>query len=369
LTFRTFGTFRTFRSRTQPRNWLTCPSPLAAAPTLTLAVALAVAPPVRAEQQLLRFDWKAPDACPTREQVLAHAEKLLGRAPEKALSEALVLSVEVSGQPGGGFQLVFSSRSATSSATRNVSAESCQELGEAAALLLALTIDPSLKAGAPGAEGAFATESDATTPTPASEPAPAKTTPPTPPATQAQAQAQASSVPPARSQRRHWLGGAELALWNRRLPGVSPGVVLHGGLSGRSWLWLLDAGFFPERHAGVAGSSAGGDLELGSLGTNVGYAFAFSSVRVTPLAGVELDWLHGSGSGVSQPGSADLLLIGFGGGARLGLSVSRSWTVYGQGQLSVLAQRPRFVLDGIGEVFRPEPWGLRFGLGAEWREP
>lgn len=320
----------------------------------------------RAEHERFRFDWKAPDGCPTREQVLAHAEKLLGRAPETALSEALVLAVEVSEKPGGGFQLLFSSRSATSSATRNVSAESCQELGDAAALLLALTIDPNLKTDAPGAEGAFTQDSDATPP-PAPEPTPTKPTPPPP--QPALAEAAAPDLPRTRSEPAHWLGGAELALWNRRLPGVSPGVVVHGGLTGRSWLWLLNVGFFPERHAGVAGSSAGGDLELGSLGTNVGYAFAFGSVRVTPLAGVELDWLHGSGSGVTQPGSADLLLIGFEGGARLGLAISRSWSVYGQGHLSVLAQRPRFVLDGIGEVFRPEPWGLRFGLGAEWREP
>jgi hypothetical protein len=144
---------------------------------------------------------------------------------------------------------------------------------------------------------------------------------------------------------------------------------VHGGLSRRSWLWLVNIGFFPERHAGIAGASAGGDLELGSLGTDVGYSFAFESMGVTPLGGLELDWLHGSGSGVTRPGSADLLLIGLEAGGRVGLGISRSWTVFGQGLVSVLVQRPRFVLDGIGEVFRPEPWGLRFGLGAEWREP
>jgi len=334
------------------RTWLGCLSLLAA--------------PVRAEQQLLHFEWKAPEGCPTQEQVLAQAEKLLGRAPESALRAALALDVEVSARASGGFQLLFSSRSASSAASRQVQSESCQELGDAAALLLALTIDPHLEAGAPGAEGAFATQSDVPPPPasklPAAKPAALPSGPklgPLPP----------TSVQRARSEPIHWLGGAELALWTRRLPGVSPGVVVHGGLSRRSWSWLLNIGFFPERHARVAGSSAGGDLELGSLGTHMGYAIALGNSRLTPLAGVELDWLHGSGSGVTQPGTANLLLIGFEGGARWGFGVSRSWTLYGQGQLSVLAQRPRFVLDGIGEVFRPERWALRFGLGAEWREP
>lgn len=353
---------------TQARIRLRRSSPLAAAAIglLAAALALAFAPPARAEHELLRFDWKAPDGCPTREQVLAHTEKLLGRAPEAALSEALVLSVEVSQQPSGGFELLLSSRSATSSTTRHVSAESCQELGDAAALLLALTIDPNLKTDAPSAAGAFAAESTAA-PAPTSEPAPE----PAAPAAEPQ-RTPVTSAPEAsrlRSEPAHWLAGAELALSSGRLPGVSPGAVLHGGLSGRSLLWQLNLGFFPERHAGVAGSSAGGELQLGSLGTDVGYVFVLNGARVTPLAGIELAWLHGSGSGVTQPGSADLLLVGFEAGARLGLGVSRSWTVFGQGLGSVLAQRPRFVLDGIGEVFRPEPWGLRFGLGAEWREP
>ncbi|HVY32311.1 MAG TPA: hypothetical protein VHB79_37500 [Polyangiaceae bacterium] len=350
----------------QPPIWLAC---LACLACLSL---LALASHAQGAQELLRFEWKAPDGCSTREQVLAHAEKLLGRAPEAALTEALALSAEISAdprKPNGGFQLLLSSRSATSTATRDVSADSCQELADAAALLLALTIDPNLKADAPAADGSFTDESNSAAPhtEAAAEPAP----PNSEPAGVGHAPALPASRDDERkrSERTHWLAGAELGLLNRRLPGVSPGALVHGGIAGRSWLWLLSVGFFPARHAGIAGSAAGGDLELGSLGTDVGYSFAFQSLGVTPLAGVELDWLHGSGSGVARPASADLLLIGFEAGARVGLGVSRSWTVLGQGLVSVLAQRPRFVLDGLGEVFRPEPWGVRFGLGAEWREP
>jgi hypothetical protein len=129
----------------------------------------------------------------------------------------------------------------------------------------------------------------------------------------------------------------------------------------------LNLGFFPARHASVAGSTAGGELALISVGPELGYAFVWSGFEASPLLDLDLEWLRGSGSGIAHPADADLLLLGVGGGVRVALRPSPSWALVGHGMLSVLAARPRFVLEGIGPVYRPPSWGLRLGLGAEWR--
>ena len=56
-------------------------------------------------------------------------------------------------------------------------------------------------------------------------------------------------------------------------------------------------------------------------------------------------------------------------GGRAALPLSANWAIFGQGLFSALVARPRFVLDGVGELYRPPAWGLRFSLGAEWRQP
>jgi hypothetical protein len=151
------------------------------------------------------------------------------------------------------------------------------------------------------------------------------------------------------------------------MPGLAPGALVRVGVARNRFSLSVDLGVFPPQHAGIAGSEAGGDLWLASAGPKLGYAFSSGSARVVPQVGLELQWVRGTGSGVEHPSSAQALLLSAEAGVRAGLVLSPRWNAFAEGAVSVLAWRPGFVLDGVGEVYRPNRLGSRFGLGAEWR--
>ena len=62
-----------------------------------------------------------------------------------------------------------------------------------------------------------------------------------------------------------------------------------------------------------------------------------------------------------------VLLVGVEAGTRVGVRLAQGWHGFAEGAVSALIWRPRFVLEGVGQVHQPERLGLRFGLGAEWR--
>jgi len=325
----------------------------------------------------LRFDWRAPDVCPTRERVLARAEELLGRPPESGLTSVFDLSALVAQTSQGSWQLELRSRTESGQTTaRSVTAASCTELADAAALLLALAIDPALSERASPTSSAFEAEPQPAVDASASAPAPAQP-PQSLPAPRALEPAAPTASPAAPAERDapsapvRLRAGAAFAVWGQRLPGVAPGALAHAGISRRAGWAVATFGAFPARHASVAGAAAGGDLSLFSFGAEVGYTIALApkGFEVSPLVGGELDWVRGAGTGVAHPGDGSLLLVGLSGGGRAALPLSASWAIFGQGLFSALVARPRFVLDGVGELYRPPAWGLRFSLGAEWRQP
>jgi hypothetical protein len=118
----------------------------------------------------------------------------------------------------------------------------------------------------------------------------------------------------------------------------------------------------------VPGQRAGGDLSLLTTGVEVGFvALDAQLVEISPVLGAELEWVRGSGTGITDPTDASLLLLGFAAGGRAALRLTSQWALFAEGAFSALAARPRFVLQGVGQVYRPEAWGLRVGVGAEWR--
>jgi hypothetical protein len=319
-----------------------------------------------AQAPRFHLDWSAPEGCPTAEDVVSRAERLLGRPlPEAAPADLRVRArLEPSGEH---WQLHLSQTSSAGAEARDVSAPACAELGDAAALLIALSIDPTVT----GTQSEnMRREFPSEAPPPPQPPLSAANAPPVPPAApRSEPQRPPSTRAPEPEAPWRVAVGASLAAWSGRLPGLSPGALAHVATDDGRWLLLAELGFFPSRHAEVDGAAAGGDLLMASGGGQLGYILRFGRAAVAPIAGVELEWAHGAGSGVDHPDSADALLVAFQGGARLSLEVSRAWGLIGTVQFSTLANRPRFVLDGIGPVFQPDPWGLRFGVGAEWRRP
>lgn len=329
-----------------------------------VAGAAALLLPLRALAAAASFElvWRAPSECPTREEVVAQAATLLGHEPGATLErplkiEALVKQLDAETWHLG---LTFGDQSRP----RAVAATNCEDLGEAAALLIALSIDPDLETraapAAPPEPAASGAEPEAS-PEPEPEPPPKAAAPAPTPASPEPKPLPVASAP------LELRFGVGLALWAGRLPGLAPGVLARVSLGRQRASLSADVGFFPPQHAGIAGSEAGGELWLASVGPKLGYAFAVGSASVTPQLGLELQWVRGEGSGVENPSSAQAMLLGVEGGTRVGLRLSKSWHSFAEGAASMLVWRPRFVLNGVGEVHQPERLGLRFGLGAEWR--
>jgi len=304
-----------------------------------------------------RFGWSAPTGCPSRAEVLARAEQLIGHGLVPAAdSPAVELSATVQPSAPSNWQLDV----ASGGVSRTVSAPTCDELGEAMALLIALSIDPDYSqraASPPGAPGQ-ARFSDV----PIAEAPPALPVP-------ARAPLRLPELAARRSTPTNVGGGPRVegalgalgSVWLGRLPGVAPGVVLRGSLSRAPLVLAVELGFFPRQHVATQGGA--GDLWLASLGGSLGYALLDG--LLTPYAGLQLDLLHGTGSDISTPQSGHVWLLGLDVGLLLRVPVHRTLNLLMAGSLSALPTHGQFYLDPDQELFRPSSLGAQFGLGAE----
>jgi hypothetical protein len=309
------------------------------------------------------FEWHAPRACPSEADVVARAERLIGRAllPESgAQPVALVARVQAL---GGAWQLDLQSPNVQ---TRTVLASSCDELGDAAALWVALAIDPHF-AGSP--------QSASSEPPPASppsappialhsDPALPLPLPAEQPALMPRQQRQSDlATTPRSAPSMPWAVAALGATWFGRLPGVAPGGMIQGALWLEHWIITPALGFFPAQH--VTKDGRGGDLWMGTAEADLGYQVFGRALA--PFVGVELDRMHGVGTNVQNPSSGEAWELGFHAGLRCSYRLRGPIWLLAQGRLSLLATRPSFVLDPVGELYRPSQVGGSIGLGAEFR--
>lgn len=319
------------------------------------------------------FTWSAPPPCPTRAEVLARAEQLVGHPLKRAPgTEELVLVGEVQLLSSAKWELRATSGTKRES-ERTVSADSCEELAEAMALFIALSIDPDYAARgsssplAPSrATFADVPSSSASGPPPATLPPTAASSPPLPPPPKREPELSSSprdSGLPVRSGPPVGLAvGALGAMWVGRLPGAAPGVVLHGALSLKPWVTAVELGYFPAQH--VVNGSAAGDISLATLSGSIGYAL-FDGL-LTPFVGVELERMHGVGA-VSQPESGNIWLLAVDAGLRFSYPVQPALRLVLAGHVSALPGSARFHIEPDTELFRPARVGAQLGLGAEFR--
>ncbi|MGC4094790.1 MAG: hypothetical protein QM756_44110 [Polyangiaceae bacterium] len=98
------------------------------------------------------LDWRAPAACEERERTLETVERLLGASPRER-AETLWASAIVTRTASGDWHLTLDVSHGGERLSRQLSGRSCAELSDAAALILALVLDPELLArSAPATE-------------------------------------------------------------------------------------------------------------------------------------------------------------------------------------------------------------------------
>jgi hypothetical protein len=290
------------------------------------------AAPQPPEELPIAIVWNAPDECPGIDALKAEIRRVAGQAPPPA--EPLSATVTVRRSGGNGWLLSLVTASGTRAGERKLAGPDCAELMRAAALVLALMINPqaSLLAEPP--------------------PPPPPLPPPPPP-------------PPAPEQ--PFAVGVDLLAGSGALPGLAAGFGLRiaagtAALSAelRASLWL------PRSTASDNEATAGGRFYLADASA-AGCARALHDQSLSPAlcVGGSLVRLHGSGYGVGFPSEASAWWTAAFAEANLRARVSRGSAVRLAGAVVMSLGRPSFELAGVGHVFEPASFWLRATLGWE----
>lgn len=301
------------------------------------APAVATGPAPR-DDPPIAISWIAPAACPGLEALKSEVRSLAGAAPAPA--ERLEAEATVRPGPGNTWQLTLRTRTGARVGERKLAGADCAEVMRAAALVLALMINPAAAA-------------------PAEPPPP----PVAPPVVVAPVEPAASPAP----LERRFGAGADLLLGTGALPGVGPGVGLRfvaarGGISAelRGSIWMGQSTSSPSDPA------AGGSFDLVDVAA-AGCVRARREHRVSPGAcvGGVVARMHATGFGVSDPGAAAAWWTAafVEGNVRLRLTPRNAVRIGAQGLVSL--GRPAFALAGVGPVFQPASIWLRGMLGWE----
>ena len=284
----------------------------------------------------LRLEWHAPAGCPDREQAHAAIAAALGKS-RPARETPAVVRVQIAQRADGRWNVDIWMYGAGGSGERSFIGASCTHVAEAAALIVAMALDPTA-AAARGESDAAAAREGASTETSAGLSA-----------------------------------GLRLSADAGSLPEPSAGAALVLGLElARLHAQLEAAAWLPqEARIGPDGELGGrfGLFTAALRGCFDVLLFAGDALRAGPCLGFEAGLVTGRGVDISEPGTDRDLWAAALGGVSL-LHVGSSPVQLGLlVELGVPLHRPIWEIDDFAEVFRAAPLVGRLSLGAVWRFP
>jgi hypothetical protein len=310
------------------------------------------APLARAEERgTLPFElgWSAPPGCPQAHDVAREVWALAGSESD-ASRRLRARGVVVQSAPEH-WTLSLETELDGIAGERTLVGSSCRALSDAAALTLALLLNPDFERD-PERVG----ESKPSAPARAGSAAPRAVRP---------EDEEAHVVPEGTGARRlRWLASAGAGLHVGILPDPGPAIAVATGLRlDRASLWV-ELGYATPEEATVTGyTNKGATLWLGSLGALGCWAAVAAQSRLDVCAGIDVARLQGRGVGVNRPREGVVYWASSTAGLRWILPVTGAVAgeVSGIGLLPF--RRPDVFLDNIGEVHRPAPMGGRLHLG------
>ncbi len=284
------------------------------------------------------LDWSAPGECPDANAVRSEVVRLTGATTRG--SRHLKAHVSIRSTDGTGWILSLTTELDGVSGERTLSAVSCDSLTEAAALVLALILNPDLAVKAPPPVGDQ----------------------PSTPRTATLASANDRGVRP------RWLVGGYAGVQRGVLEDPSASLALSLGVAlGRLSLRLMPS-LTPPQEVFVTDSQpqVGGRLWLATVAALGCSAVALGPVALSPCVGLDVTRLQGHGLGVLQPRektvywtSAELAVFA-------GLPVEHGVRLEVGGIGLLPFRRPSVYLDGIGSVSRPAAFGFKALGGLAW---
>lgn len=286
-------------------------------------------------------------------------EDFLGR-PLSEAGNRVTLDAEVT-RDGEGWALDMVVRTDSGEDRFSAHASSCDPLVEAAALKLALTIDTMAVVDEVEVPGRGEPEPE---PVVRSEPEPAEQRPTdvVEPAPVPSVEPPSPSDPPA-----EWdvvLGIAGLAGYGI-VQGWGGGPEWSVGF-GRGW-WRIDPylGYSWSQSAAVGSDGAGVALQMGAAGVRTCGRPAVGRVGfpICVLAEAGVTWARGYGLPAVATAARPRVVAGVAPGVRVALSQRIAMVFRTDVLLSVL--RPRFVVEGQGDIYTAPIFAFRAGLGLE----
>jgi len=304
------------------------------------------------------LQWNAPEACPTQAAVQAEVHSLLEGSTRTGVSLA-VSGVALAVNDGYEVELRFDSKEGPGQ--RVLTGRDCKEVAKAAALVIALAIDPGVTID-PNRQSAL----EAPTETPPPEPSP--TPPGTSPAEPTKDRQRRPAPPPAPAPLPLSIEGALGAAveWGT-LPDLALGVGAGASLGIGAFRATLLGDLFPARIYDAAQDTRL-QLSVWSGSLLLGYAIPFRLHALIPELGLRVGNLSAQARDADAPISADSLLLGpelgirgtFRAGGPVGL-----WLGLHSG---AHLRRPRLVVENRGLAHQPERvWAAAaLGLSLHW---
>jgi hypothetical protein len=330
---------------------------------------LALAAP--ADSEPLDLEWIAPSACPTRATALDDIARILDRSTtEPPLARVTARALLFRGEDARWHVVLTVSGDAAGE--RTLDASSCEELTNAAALVLALRIDPTLLMPEP-----VLPPGSATTPSPAVAPSPPPADGASPPVIPPEPTSAHVPRRPKKSlevrlpPRDAFVLGALLVGGAGEMPSVDIAAEVVGGWTRDRLRLELFLATGPVQHASVAGrGEEGASVRLVRGGLRGCYAAIDSRFTLSGCATGEVDglWVDGSGTSIPEDARAGELALGVG---ALGTwRVARRFALRVQVDGLVPFPRPSFVIDdsagkAVVQVYRPFVVVGRAAFGAE----
>lgn len=348
-----------------------------------LWVALWGAPAPAPSSSDIELSWYAEAACPSADRGRARVESFLGTPLHEVHASALSIEVTITGDDGW-FVARIDTRTAEGRRRRALPRHrDCALVGEAAALVVAMAIDPAvvtqlgddqMQALQLGRAGQDTVEPDpAPEPSPEEAPTPEPDPPPNPPRDPApdrtpQPPSGAVPVVPRPARPFATIRAAGEAGFGH-VPTVDLGAGLGVGLGYRRLRSELVGHVIAPRR--IAIDEGGATRFMGwAIGARVGLA-AVDRVRVElpVLVGAEIGQVRARGVDLADARTARPLLAHVRAGTGVRVRVHPLVALAFDLELLVALVRPSFSVEGHGGVYRPPAVGVRTGLGVELRFP
>jgi len=320
-----------------------------------------------AAEQNRRFDltWVAPTGCPNPGEVAREIDELVAGSSLTPAKSTIDAQASVSSDQGG-FALVLTLRDAEGFHQRRLEAPSCDELGHAAALIVALAIDPALLATHPDpGAGALNTAQMQAGVTSSDTSLPSSSAAPVAGSAQSQVPAVGRPTPIAVvTVPLIWrLGLVEFAGFGT-LPGINLGSGLFGAFQTN---WLRFEAAVSALRAEAQASKPGATFALYRVAPKACWVVTERKWAIGPCIGAELGILPGRGYGVDDRKESNGLWLASTFGALFELRLTSSSLLGVTADAEVPWRHDQFMLNG-SLLFEPKASArLGISLAAGWR--